>query len=120
MTDSTVTLVKGSDTPIEVTLTEDGDPIAVTWTEIEIYIGNPALVTINRTDDEDGVVFAAGVLTINPADLTAPEIAEIAALADGALLPMWVKVTDATNDDGVDFGAAGSDGVVSVLVQSRP
>jgi hypothetical protein len=117
---TTATLIKGSDNAVTVVLTNDGDPIVVSWTEIDVYIGRPALVTINRTDDEDGVEFAAGELSITPADLLQPERDAIAALADDTLYELWVRVKDAINDDGVDFGANDSEDAVLVYVQSRP
>lgn len=108
----------GSDNEITLTLTEDGTAISGAWTGLDIYIGSPAVVTITRTSDGGGVALntSTGVLTIRVGDLTE----DLSALVSGRLYPIWVKLTTATHDDGVDFGGPDSSDQLFFLVTSRP
>lgn len=116
MTDSTAELIKGSDNAVTLTLLDDGDPIAITWTELDIYIGRPPIVSIHRTSNADGIAFIDGELAITPADLDE----SLDELVDGVTYPIWIIVKDASNADGIDFGGEDSDDQVVLFVQSRP
>ena len=119
MASITKAFIKGSDNQIVVTLTENGVGITGTWTSLAIFIGYPtAIVTINRTSDQDGVALntSTGVLTITPGKLTE----NLAALLSGALHRVWVKVISTANPEGVDFGAKDSDAKLYFEIQDRP
>lgn len=103
-------LIRGADNQIKLVLTEDGVPISGAWTGLDIHIGD---VVITRTADGDGVTLSTstGMLIINPADLTAPEVAALDALNKNRSYKVQIVVTSVLNDDGAVFGGNGSDGI---------
>jgi hypothetical protein len=103
--------IRGSDNQVKLTLTEDGLPVAGAWTSLDIWIGDD--VQITRANDGDGVTLSTttGILTISPADLTAPEIAELAELSTLKLYRVRIVVTSGLNDGAV-FGGPGSDAIL--------
>ena len=105
--------IKGSGNPIELTLKEEGVAISNVPTELVIEIGS--VVTITRTPDGDGVTFAAGVLTIVPAELTE----DVSGLLDGNLYPVRIKFSDAQNTD-IVYGGNDGTGRIYFLVSTAP
>ncbi len=103
-------LVIGSHNEIVLTLTEDAAAIQVSPTEISIDIGG--LVTITRTPTGDGIVYAAGVITITPALLTE----DLSALRKGKLYPVKIKLKAASDPSGVVYGAGDSTGRLHFLM----
>lgn len=111
-------LIRGSDNQIRIVLTEDGSPLIGNWLTLDIHFGG---VTIHRDVNGNGVTLdsATGLLTITPADLTAPEIAAIDELTTSNSYRVQIVITSVLNDDGVVFGGKGSDGIF-FFVSDRP
>ncbi len=103
-------LVRHSDNQIRLILTEDGDPITGAWTSIEIFLGG---ISILRTQNEDGITLSTttGLFTLNPADLTAPEVLLLDTLTAGVGYRVQIVIKSAINDDGAVFGGEGSDSI---------
>ena len=97
--------IKGSDNVITLKLLEGGVQISGAWTFLDIYIGNPVVLTISRTSNSAGVALTNGLLTIQPSQLSenvAPLIAE-------QVYPVFIKLRDATTHQaGAYFGAKDS------------
>lgn len=115
----TEVFIKGSNNRIELTLTEDMVPVDGVWQQIDIFIGNPPVVTVTRLPGDPGIDITAGVLNINPAALALTQ-AELDALVDGALHCVWVRLTSSADPDGVDFGAPDSIDTLHFLISERP
>lgn len=103
MANVTEHLIKDSDNVITVTVLEDNSPLAGSWVNLEINIGNGTVV-ITRTTDENGVGFLNGVLTINTSELTE----NLDALIEGNLYPVVIQVKDSGSTDGYHYGALDS------------
>lgn len=111
---TTKTLIKGSNNVVTVTLTEDGSAIGGAWTELDIYIGTDAF-NIHRTSNGNGVALAAGVLTINPGQLTE----DLSTLPSG-LHRAYVRIKTSTNAQGAYWGADDTPGQLHFDVSDPP
>ena len=111
-------LVRGSDNPIKLSLTEDGSPVAGVWDTLDIWIGS---VNLNRTADGDGVTLdtSTGLLTIIPANLLPAEIADLAELSARRSYLVKIVITSALVDDGAVFGGAGSEKII-FMISDKP
>ena len=107
--------IRDSDNILSMTLTEDGDAILVTPTEIDIIFGD-SVVVINRTPDGNGIAYSGGVLEITPSGLTE----DLSDLIAGHLYKM--KFVIKTNEDlaGVVYGGNDSVNKQFFLVSDSP
>jgi hypothetical protein len=101
-------LVRNSDNLIKLTLTEDGAAISGAWTSLEVHIGDTIVFT--RSANGNGITLSVttGVLTIDPADLSAPELTQLDTLVAGQFYKVRIVVYSASNDDGAVFCGPGS------------
>ena len=113
MSNITKTLIKGSSNSVDAQLTEDGNPLVVNWTQLDVQIGP---VTLTRTANQDGVDFSSGVLTITPGLL----VENLDALVDGTLHRVIVKVTSASLTEGAVFGGDDSDTTLHFEIEDEP
>lgn len=98
--------VKGSDNVITLDLYEGEAKLSGAWSQLDIYIGDPALVTITRNaDGVNGVNFLDGRLQINPSKLSET----LTPLIAGTTYPVVIRVRDLlTHTTGAYFGAKDS------------
>ena len=113
MANQTDYFIRGSDNIISMTLTEDGDPIATSPTEINVVFGG---ITITRTPDGNGISFSGGVLEITPGDLTE----DFSGLISGKLYPVEVVIKGPGDLNGVVFGGTDSINKQFFLIDDNP
>lgn len=101
--------IRGSDNVISTTLTEDGTPIVVTWTEVtvgfETLRGGRSVLDITRSSETAGFTFQTGVLELTPADLTE----DLSVLEDNNLYKIRITVKTAQEPSGVVYAGGDSD-----------
>lgn len=94
--------LRGSNNILVVNLLEDGSQYPNGYSNLYVkFLGTT--VTLTRTSNQNGITFIDGTLTINPADLLAQEITDLAAL-NSDMYQVTIEIEDPINGAGVFFG----------------